>query len=112
MLRVPAADHVLRHAVELARRTRPPPKGSKIVTDPPMVGECLSWGAGPRASQFLILAAKARAILNGRFAAEIEDVRAVARPVLRHRLILNFHAEAEGITTTDVVDRLLASIPG
>jgi len=112
VLRVPAADHVLRHAVELTRRSRPPPKGSKIVTDPPMVGECLSWGAGPRASQFLILAAKARAILNGRFAAEIEDVRAVARPVLRHRLILNFHAEAEGITTTDVVDRLLASVPG
>jgi MoxR-like ATPase len=105
VLRVPAADHVIRHAVELARRSRPRAPGA-----PDFVDRYLSWGAGPRASQFLILAAKSRAILAGRYAAEIEDVRAVARPVLRHRLILNFHAEAEGIQSGQIVDRLLEAV--
>jgi MoxR-like ATPase len=106
VLRVPAADHVIRHAVELARRSRPHAPDS-----PDFVERYLSWGAGPRASQFLIVAAKARAILSGRFAAEIEDVRAVAPPVLRHRLILNFHAEAEGIQSRQIVERLLEVVP-
>jgi MoxR-like ATPase len=105
VLRVPAADHVIRHAVELARRSRPLAPGA-----PDFVKRYLSWGAGPRASQFLILAAKSRAILSGRYAAEIEDVRAVARPVLRHRLILNFHAEAEGVQSGQIVDQLLESV--
>jgi MoxR-like ATPase len=105
VLRVPAADHVIRHAVELARRSRPLAPGA-----PDFVKRYLSWGAGPRASQFLILAAKSRAILAGRYAAEIEDVRAVARPVLRHRLILNFHAEAEGVQSGQIVDQLLESV--
>jgi MoxR-like ATPase len=105
VLRVPAADHVIRHAVELARRSRPRARGA-----PDFVQRYLSWGAGPRASQFLILAAKSRAILAGRYAAEIEDVRAVARPVLRHRLILNFHAEAEGVQSGQIVDQLLDSV--
>ncbi len=102
VLRVPVADHVVRHAVELVRRSRPKSPGA-----PDFVDRYLSWGAGPRASQYLVLAAKARAILDGRFAAEIEDVRALARPVLRHRLIPNFHAEAEGLDGAAIVDRLL-----
>jgi MoxR-like ATPase len=73
------------------------------------VSQYLSWGAGPRASQYLILAAKARAVLHGRFAAEKEDVRALAKPVLRHRMLVNFTAEAEGITSESIVDRLLGA---
>jgi len=89
VLRVPAAEHVIRHAVELVRRTRPDAAAGKYVKDH------VSWGAGPRASQALILAAKARAALQGRPAASVEDVRALAEPVLRHRVLTNFHAEAE-----------------
>jgi len=70
----------------------------------------VSWGAGPRASQYLILAAKARAILDGRFAASTDDVIALARPTLQHRLILNYRAEAEGLRAGDLVDRLLAAV--
>ncbi|MEM7204272.1 MAG: MoxR family ATPase [Planctomycetota bacterium] len=103
--RVPIADHVLDHALELTRRTR-------ITTDaaPEWAKEWLSWGAGPRASQNLVLGAKARAILNGRFYVAAEDVRAVAHPVLRHRLITSFTAEAEGITADKVIDRLLEEV--
>ncbi len=111
VLRVPVAEHVMRHAVELARRSRPDAHGGNSKDAPEFINQYLSWGAGPRASQFLILAAKARAILSGRYAAEIEDVRAMAHPVLRHRLILNFHAEAEGVSTRQLVDRLLESVP-
>ena len=105
VLRVPVADHVLRHAVALCRKSRPKTEGA-----PDFIDRYLSWGAGPRASQYLILGAKARAILAGRFAAEIEDVRAVAPPVLRHRLIPNFHAEAEGIGSPEIVQRLLEAV--
>ena len=111
VLRVPVAEHVLRHAVALVRASRPAPRGTTAPGVPDFINQYLSWGAGPRASQFLILAAKARAIMAGRYAAEIEDVRAVARPVLRHRLILNFHAEAEGVTSAQLVERLLESVP-
>jgi MoxR-like ATPase len=100
--RVPAADHVIEYAVKLARATRPESDGR-----PDFIKEYVSWGAGPRASQFLILAAKAQAVLDGRFAASIEDVRAAAGPVLRHRVLLNFHAEAEGLTSSGLVSRLL-----
>src|SRR5829696_1336710 len=103
--RVPAADHVVKYAVALARSTRPTAPSA-----PPFVREAVSWGAGPRASQFLILAAKARAILDGRFAVSIEDVTALARPTLQHRLILNYRAEAEGIRAGDLVDKLLTVI--
>ena len=75
------------------------------------VRQQISWGAGPRAVQFLILGAKARALLNGRTFAGIEDIRALAKPVLRHRLVVNFAAESDGVTTDDVVDRLLAITP-
>ena len=93
MRRVPAPDHVIRYAVELVRHTRPKEPGA-----PDFVKELVDWGAGPRASQNLVLGAKARAILDGRMAASVEDVRALAGPVLRHRVIPNFRAESEGIT--------------
>jgi MoxR-like ATPase len=103
--RVPAADHVVKYAVALARATRP-----TSPTAPAFVKDSVSWGAGPRASQFLILAAKARAILDGRFAVSIDDVAALARPTLQHRLILNYRAEAEGLRAGELVDRLLSVV--
>jgi MoxR-like ATPase len=101
VLRVPAAEHVIRYAVEMVRRTRPGDTADKQVKDH------VSWGAGPRASQALILGAKARAALDGRPAATVEDVRALAEPVLRHRVLTNFHAEAEGIDSRAVIAQLL-----
>jgi MoxR-like ATPase len=100
-LRVPAAEHVIRHAVELVRRTRPGSGALKHVQDH------VSWGAGPRASQALILAAKARAALQGRPAASVDDVRALVEPVLQHRVLTNFHAEAEGVDSRKVIKELL-----
>ena len=105
VLRVPAADHVIRHAVELVRRTRPKEPGA-----PEFVRDLVEWGAGPRASQYLILGAKARAILDGRMAASVEDVRALAKPVLVHRVITNFRAESDNVTAEDVVTRLLETV--
>ena len=104
--RVPVADHVVAYAVELVRKTRPKQPGV-----PAFVNEHVSWGAGPRASQYLIVAAKARAVLEGRFAASADDVRAMARPVLRHRVLTNFRAEAEGISAVSIVERLLETTP-
>jgi MoxR-like ATPase len=101
--RVPVADHVIRYALDLVRRTR------AAATDAPdFIRAYVQWGAGPRASQYLILGAKARAVLQGRFFAGCEDVRAVAGPVLRHRIITNFNAEAEGIKPDEIVRRLIA----
>jgi MoxR-like ATPase len=104
--RVPVADHVVQYALEFSRRTR--------VTTPEaadFVKQWVAWGAGPRASQYLILGAKARAVLEGRSYVSGADIRAVAHPVLRHRIICNFSAEAEGITCDSVIDRLIESIP-
>jgi MoxR-like ATPase len=103
--RVPIADHVLDYAMRLARSTRL--TGGEA---PDWIQEWLSWGAGPRASQNLVLGGKARALLQGRFFVSGEDIRAVAHPVLRHRLVTSFSAEAEGITTDTVVTRLLEEI--
>ena len=100
--KVPVADDVIDHAVDLARSTRPDENRA-----PEYVREMVSWGAGVRASQYLILTAKARAVLHGRYSPSIEDVRAVARPVLRHRIVTNFNAEAEGMDAVQIVDRLL-----
>ena len=105
VLRVPAADHVIRYAVELVRRTRPNEAGA-----PDFVTENVSWGAGPRASQYLILGAKSRAILDGRMAASEEDVRALTRNVLVHRVITNFRAESEGVSSAQIVDRLVETV--
>ena len=101
---VPVAEEVVRYAVTLVRLTR---RGTAGVPD--FVNEFVGWGAGPRASQNLILAAKARALLQGRHHVSIEDVRSVALPVLRHRLVTNFNAEAEGLKPDDIVKRLLES---
>jgi MoxR-like ATPase len=106
---VPAADHVVRYAMRLARATRQPARGAPDVR-PDFARKYLQWGAGPRASQSLVLASKARAVLQGRSHAAVEDVRAVAHPVLRHRLVLNFNAEADGVRVDDLVDQLLQHI--
>jgi MoxR-like ATPase len=103
--RVPVADHVVQHAVALVRASRP--EESKASD---LVRKNLAFGAGPRASQGLILAAKARAILHGRYAAEIEDVRALVEPILTHRLVMNFRAEAEGVGPSDVIEDIKRSI--
>jgi len=100
--RVPVSDNVIEYTVRLVNRTRPN-NGSA----PQYIKDWLSWGAGPRASQYLILGAKTNAILDGRYAPEIDDIKKVARPVLRHRLITNFNAEADGVKTVDIIDRLL-----
>ncbi|HET6923082.1 MAG TPA: MoxR family ATPase [Anaeromyxobacteraceae bacterium] len=105
VLRVPAADHVIRHAVELARLSRPREPGA-----PDFVKDHVAWGAGPRASQYLVLGAKARAVLQGRMAASVEDVRALARPVLVHRVLTNFRAESEGVGSERIVDQLLERV--
>ena len=103
--RVPVTDHVVRYAVRLARATR----GREDA--PAFVKQWVSWGAGPRASQFLVLGAKTRAVLRGRFAPGIEDVQAVALSVLRHRIVTNFTAEAEGIRPDRIIADLLQQIP-
>lgn len=98
--RVPVADNVVEYAVKLTQATRPGVSGSKIAND------FLEWGAGPRASQFLVLGAKCNALINGKYSPDIEDVQAVARPVLRHRIVRNFKAEAEGMTVDSLIDKL------
>jgi MoxR-like ATPase len=103
--RVPVADNVIEFAVQLATRTRP-----RSDQAPKFIKDWLSWGAGPRASQYLILGAKTRAILSGRHTPDIDDVRKMAGPVLRHRIVPNFNAEADGVTAIDIVDRLVAEI--
>jgi MoxR-like ATPase len=104
--KVPVADHVSRYAVRLTRQTRRE-KGEV----PDFIRDYVSWGAGPRASQYLVLAAKARAVLFGRYYVSTDDIRAVAGPVLRHRIITNFNAEAEGIRPDDIVQRLIKATP-
>jgi MoxR-like ATPase len=102
VLRVPVAPHVIAHAVALVRATRPQSDDA-----PEIVRNFVAFGAGPRASQALILGAKTRAVLQGRFAAEIDDVNALALPIMRHRLVLNFRAEAEGVHSPRVIEELL-----
>jgi MoxR-like ATPase len=104
--RVPVAPYVIRYAMRFARSTR---KDEGEVPD--FVRDYVTWGAGPRASQFLILAAKARAVLHGRLYVACEDVRAVAAPVLRHRIITNYNAEADGVKADDIVRRLVELLP-
>jgi MoxR-like ATPase len=99
--RIPVADNVLEYAVKLATRTRPGTSGA-----PAIITDHVSWGAGPRASQFLVIGAKCHALARGRFSPDIADVQAVALPILRHRLVRNYKAEAEGVT----VDRIVGSI--
>jgi MoxR-like ATPase len=104
--KVPVAPYVIRYAMKFTRATRKE-KGQV----PDFIRDYVTWGAGPRASQFLVLAAKARAVLKGRFHVSCDDVRAVALPVLRHRIITNFNAEADGIKSDDIVRRLIDVLP-
>jgi MoxR-like ATPase len=103
---VPITDHVINYTLSLVRQTR-----VKEVGAPDFVQDWLSWGAGPRAVQFLILGGKTRALLHGRTHVSCDDIQALARPVLRHRLLVNFAAESEGITPDDVVAKLLEVTP-
>jgi MoxR-like ATPases len=103
--RVPVADAVVHYAVQLVAHTRPKEEHS-----PKFIKDWLTWGAGPRASQYLILGAKTRAILSGRYNPDIDDVRTMAVPVLRHRIIPNFNAEADGVTAVSIVEKLLANV--
>ncbi len=104
--RVPAARYVVSHALDLVRRTRPSEPGA-----PGIIKRMVNWGAGPRAVQYLVLAAKARAVLHGQYHASVDDVRAAAHPVLRHRIVTNFSAEAEGYSTDRIIDELLDEVP-
>jgi MoxR-like ATPase len=104
--RVPISDHCIDYAMDLVRATRGPEHGG-----PAFVAEWVAWGAGPRAGQALILAAKAKAALSGRPSASIDDIRSVARPVLRHRIVINYNAQAAGQTSDTIVKRLLDEIP-
>ncbi len=101
--RVPVADNVVEYAVKLTQMTRPGRNGSTVAND------YLEWGAGPRASQFLVLGAKCNALLNNKYSPDIEDVRAIAAAVLRHRMVRNFKAEAEGITVDGIIEKLVAA---
>ncbi|MCG3130155.1 MAG: hypothetical protein FLDDKLPJ_00903 [Phycisphaerae bacterium] len=104
--RVPCAEHVIRFAMALVRQTR---VGKGEV--PSIVRNYVAWGAGPRASQFLILAGKARAVLNGRFYVSTDDIRWAAKPVLRHRILTNFNAEADGVRADDIIEALVKHTP-
>ncbi len=106
VLKVPIAEHVIRYAMRLARLTR---LGDPAA--PEFIRRYVRWGAGPRAGQYMILGGKARAVLNGRYYVSTDDIRAVAHPVLRHRIITNFNAEAEGMTTGKLIDKLLETTP-
>ena len=105
--RVPAPDAVLRYAVALARTSRPAPNGNS----PEFVHKWIAYGASVRAAQYLILGAKARALTRGRYAPSFDDVRALAHPVLRHRVLTNFHAESEGRSSGEMIDKLLEAVP-
>jgi MoxR-like ATPase len=104
--RVPVAESVMRYALELARTTRPK---TKQATD--LVNKWVAFGASVRAAQYLVLGGKARALINGRYHVSFDDIRALAHPVLRHRILTNFHAESEGITSDSIIDQLLEAVP-
>ena len=103
--RVPVADAVARYAVNLTRASRPGPRAPKFIN------EWVSYGASTRAPQQMILAGKARALMQGRYHVSFDDVRALAKPVMRHRVLMNFHADSEKVTSDSVIDQLLAAVP-
>ena len=100
--RVPVSDHVYQYAVSLSAKTRP-----NTTQAHEWANRFLSWGAGPRASQYLIIGAKANALLNGKYSPDIEDVQKVAIPILRHRIIRNYTAEAEGVSIENIINELM-----
>jgi MoxR-like ATPase len=103
---VPVSDHIIRYTLSLVRQTRVGEAGV-----PDFVSDQLAWGAGPRAVQFLIVGAKARALIHRRTHVTVDDIQVLAKPVLRHRIVVNFAAESDGISSDDIVDRLLESTP-
>jgi MoxR-like ATPase len=103
---VPISEYVIKYVTKLVRATRP-----KDPTAPDFVKQMVDWGGGPRAGQYLIMGGKARAVLHGRYHVSTEDIQAIEAPVLRHRIITNFNADAEGVTTDTIVERLIESIP-
>ena len=105
--KVPVSEPVLRYAVALARASRPDPKGNS----PDFINRWVAYGASVRAPQHLVLGAKARALMDGRYSVSFDDVRAIAKPVLRHRILKNFHAESEKITSDFIVEKLLETVP-
>jgi MoxR-like ATPase len=107
----PVADHVIRYALRLVRATRVKDPMDGGIERPQIARDYISWGAGPRASEYMVLAAKARAILTGSYHVTPEHIRDVARPVLRHRILTNFNAEADQVTTDDIIDQMLKDIP-
>jgi MoxR-like ATPase len=98
---IPISDHVLEYAVKMVSKTRPQ---GELAT--PQIKRLLNWGAGPRASQFLVLGAKCHAVISGKYSPDIEDVQAVAKPILRHRIVRSYHAEAEGLSTDQIIEQL------
>ena len=100
--RIPVADNVLEYAVKLVGKTR-----ANDNTAPQLTKDFITWGAGPRASQYLIIGAKCHAAINGKYSPDIEDVKAVAKPILRHRLVKNYRAEAEGYSMDRIIEELL-----
>jgi len=104
--KIPASEDVTRYAVRLARASRP---GSPEAPD--FVNEWLNYGASLRASQYLVLGGKARALMHSRYNVACEDIRALAKPVLRHRILTNFHADSENVKADEIIDRLLATVP-
>jgi len=99
---IPVADNVMEYAVKVVAKTRP---NGEFAT--PQIKRLLNWGAGPRASQYLILGAKCHAVINGKYSPDIEDVQAIAKPILRHRIVRSYHAEADGLSTDDIIQGLL-----
>src|SRR5471030_1023715 len=97
---IPVTDNVLEYAVKLVSKTRP---HGELAS--PQVKRLLTWGAGPRASQYLILGAKCHAVINGKYSPDIEDVQAIAKPILRHRIVRSYHAEADGLSTDDIIEQ-------
>jgi MoxR-like ATPase len=104
--KVPVAEPVVRHALDIVRATRP-----KSETSPDFIKKWVAFGASVRAAQYLVLGAKARALTSGRYHVSFDDIRAIAHPVLRHRIITNFHAQSEGVTTDQITDRILELVP-
>jgi MoxR-like ATPase len=100
-------DAVLRYAVSLVRASRPGPNGAT----PDFVSKWIAYGASVRAAQYLVLGAKARALTSGRYTPGFEDIRHLAHPVLRHRILTNFHAESEGVTSGQLIDQLMEAVP-
>jgi MoxR-like ATPase len=104
--KVPVAEPVMRHALDIVRATRP-----KANESPDFINKWVAFGASVRAAQYLVLGGKARALTSGRYHVSFDDIRALAHPVLRHRIITNFHAQSEGVTTDQITDRLLETVP-